>query len=258
MSEQRRDRFRRLERPRAAGPDQAPASPSTDSRIEAVRGPGETGGPGPVESGAAGHLDRFRRPPEPGLELDQVDEGTQPFRRCAACETDNPRDAAACSTCGADLDTGPQREFNQRLWAARRAESAAEAEALAARRTLLEADQVAAGALRRQAAEALARQVGDAERLRLEREGFGDGFGLGWGQAGPADSPGGGSAPDLPPAVRWLRRLPAGWPVPAGVALVILPVLLYAAAPAAGLLVGAVVFALFAPVRWRWRDRPRS
>lgn len=252
MSEQRRDRFRRLERPRAAGPDGAPASPGTDARIEAVRGPGETGAPGSVEAGAAGHLDRFRPAPERELEL-EPDDDAQPFLRCAACETDSFRHAATCTTCGADLTTEPQRLFNQRLWAARQAEAAAEAEAIAARKALLDADRAQEGALRRRAAETLAREVGDAERRRLEREGFGSG----WSGAPPADRTGDVPPPGLPPAIRWLRLLPAGWPVPAGVALMLLPVLLYAASPAAGLVAGAVVFALFTPPGWRWRQRPR-
>jgi hypothetical protein len=251
VSEQRRDRFRRLERPRAAGPDGAPASPAPDARIEAVRGPGEAVAPGPAEAGAAGHLDRFRPAPERGLEL-EPDDDAQPFLRCAACETDNFRRAASCTTCAADLTTEPQRLFNQRLWAARQAEAAAEAEAIAARKSLLEADRVDEGALRRRAAEALAREVGDAERRRLEREGFGPDWGRlpGPGWPGPAHSS------STPWALRWLKSMPPGWALAVGLLLLGTPVLLYLLLPPLGVLAGAITLALFTPPRWRTRFGP--
>ena len=257
MTDPKYDRFRRLERPRAAGPEPSGPSRGTDSRIEAVRGPGGApapSAPGEAEAGAAGHLDRFRPAPERGLELDLSGHDGQPFLRCAACETDNFRAAARCTTCGADLDTEPQRAFNRSLWAARQAEAAAEAEASAARRATLDEEQAREAAVRREAAELMARQVGDAERRRLEREGFSPGWGggsspLDWsGEAGPAA---------VPLGVRWLRLLPPGWPVPAGVALLLLPVLLSLAWLPGGLVAGAVVLALFSPPGWRSRHRPR-
>jgi hypothetical protein len=252
VSDAKYDRFRRLERPRRAGPEAAPAPTGTGTRIEAVEGPppaAESAPPAEAEAGAPGHLDRFRPEPERGLELDLSDHDSQPFIRCAACETDNFRTATRCTTCGAALDTEAQREFNRRFWAARKAEAAAEAEAVAARRLVLEEEQARSTVMARQAAESMARQVGDAERRRLEREGFAPGWGGGgspvdWAEGRPQQTPAG---------VRLLRLLPDGWRVPAGVALVLLPVLLAMVFMPAGLLVGAVVLALFSPPRWRTR-----
>jgi hypothetical protein len=252
VTDPRYDRFRRLERPRPAGPEEAPARPGTDTRIQAVEGPQPTRSterPAEGGEGAPGHLDRFRPEPEPGLELDLSDHDSQPFIRCAACETDNFRAATLCSTCGAGLDTEPQRDFNRRFWEARRAEAALEAEARAARRVVIEEDQARNTVMARQAAESLARQVGDAERRRLDREGFLPG----WGAVGPPVDWSAGGPPATPAGVRLLRLLPDGWRVPAGVALVLLPVLLALVFMPAGLLVGAVVLALFSPPRWRTR-----
>jgi hypothetical protein len=252
VSDARYDRFRRLERPRRDGPDEPSAPTGTGTRIEAVEGPQPAADAAPAaveaEAGAPSHLDRFRPEPERGLELDLSDHDSQPFIRCAACETDNFRTAVRCSTCGAELDTEPQRDFNRRFWAARKAEAAAEAEAVAARRLLLEQDQVQSTVMARQAAESMARQVGDAERRRLEREGFLPG----WSPA-PVDWSAEGRPQDTPAGVRLLRLLPDGWRVPTGVALVLLPVLLAMVFLPAGLLVGAVMLALFSPPRWRTR-----
>jgi hypothetical protein len=96
----------------------------------------------------------------------------------------------------------------------------------------------------------MAWQVGQAERRRLEGEGFTAGWG---GGAPPLDWSEQAHAASVPVGVRWLRLLPAGWPVPAGVALVLLPVLLSLVSLPAGLLVGAAVLALFSPPRWRSR-----
>jgi hypothetical protein len=253
VSDAKYDRFRRLERPRRAGPDEPSVPTGTGTRIEAVEGPRPAADAAPpavdAEDGAPSHLDRFRPEPERGLELDLSDHDTQPFIRCAACETDNFRTAARCSTCGAALDTEAQREFNRRFWDARKAVAATEAEAVAARRLLLEEEQARSAGLARQAAESMARQVGDAERRRLEREGYVPGWGGGgspvdWTEGRPQQTPAG---------VRLLRLLPDGWRVPTGVALVLLPVLLAMVFMPAGLLVGAVVLALFSPPRWRTR-----
>jgi hypothetical protein len=202
---------------------------------------------------SGGDLERFRSPAERSLELDRASDDAQPFRRCAACETDNFRTADRCTTCGADLDTGPQRQFNQRFWAARRAEAAAEARVIAARQARLEADRIEEGVVRRQAAEALAREVGDSERRRLEREGFGPSW-----SGPPADPWNQGPASPAPPAIRWLRSLPPGWPVPVGLAGLALPVVLYLASPPLGLLAGVLLLGLFSPPRWRTWFGPRS
>jgi hypothetical protein len=253
VSDQKFDRFRRLERPRAAGAGEATAPSGTDARIEAVEGPAPAAPPPAGDPASGGELERFRAPPERSLELDRPGQEAQPFLRCAACETDNHRAASSCTSCGADLDTEPQRRFNQRFWAARRAEAAAEAEASAARRQRLEQEAADEAALRRRNAEALAREVGDAERRRLEREGFGPGW------TGPADGAwsGDGTPSAQPLAIRWLRSLPPGWPVPVGLALLLLPVGLYVAWPAAGLVAGAALLALCSPPGWRSRRRWR-
>jgi hypothetical protein len=249
VSDQKLDRFRRLERPRAAGADPAPRSPSTDTRIEAVEGPGPAG-PATAGPAAGGELGRFRAPPERGLELDTAAHDAQPFLRCAGCETDNFRTAAACSTCGADLDTEPQRLFNQRFWAGRRAEAAAEAEASAALQAELALARAGEEAQRRSAAEAMALLVGDAERRRLEQEGFGGD----WSRRIDLVQPG---APSASRAFRWLSSLPRGWAVGIGLALLALPFLLYLVRPSLGLVTGLVLLTLFAPPRWRPRLRNR-
>lgn len=256
MSDQKHDRFRRLERPRTAGPDEAAVQPGTETRIEAVEGPGQGAPAAAVDARSGGELGRFRAPPERTLELDRPGDDAQPFRRCAQCETDNFRTAARCTTCGADLDTEPQRQFNRRFWAARQAQAAAEAEADAARRASLEAEATEEAALRRRSAEAMAREVGDSERRRLEREGFGPG----WTGSDVGDLIGGAGRPVPPFLFRVLGSLPPGWAVPAGLALLALPVGLYVIWPAAGLVTGAVLVVLCLPARRRswfetWFDR---
>jgi len=253
VSDQKFDRFRRLERPRSAGPDQAPASSATDARIEGVEGPGPARPPAAGDPASGGELGRFRSPPERSLELDRSGDEAQPFLRCAACETDNYRTAPRCTTCGADLDSEPQRLFNQRLWAARRAEAAAEAEASAARRAQQEREAADEAALRRRSAEAMAREVGDAERRRLEREGFGPG----WGPLPEVSWPGPTDGASTPWALRWLRSLRPGWALPIGLLLLGAPVLLYLLFPPLGVLAGAVALALFMPPSWRTRRRWR-
>jgi hypothetical protein len=249
VSDQKYDRFRRLERPRSAGPDQAPATTGTGTRIEAVEGPGHGAPDGTEGAVSGGELERFRDPPERPLELDRPGHDAQPFLRCVACETDNARSATTCTTCGADLDTEPQRQFNRRLWASRQAEAAAEVEAGAARRARLELEAAEDAATRRKAAEALAREVGDAERRRLEREGFGPSWsGLpdpAW--PGPTDST------STPWALRWLRTMSPGWALSTGLLLLGAPVLLYVILPPLGVVAGAITLALFTPPRWRTR-----
>jgi len=97
-------------------------------------------------------------------------------------------------------------------------------------------------------------EAGDAERRRLEREGFGPG----WSGPPPGDWSGEPAPSALPPAIRWLRALPPGWPVPVGLALLALPVGLYVAWPAAGLVAGALLLVLCTPPGWRSRRRWRS
>jgi hypothetical protein len=249
VSDQRYDRFRRLERPRSAGPDQAPATTGTETRIEAVEGPGHDAPAGAEGAVSGGELERFRAPPERSLELDRLGHDAQPFLRCAACETDNFRTAALCTSCGADLDTEPQRQFNRRFWAARKAEAAAEVEADAARRAALALEAAEDVATRRKAAEALAREVGDAERRRLEHEGFGPS----WSGLPDLAWPGPSGSASTPWALRWLRSMSPGWAIGAGLLLLGAPVLLYLVFPPLGVVAGAVTLALFTPASWRTR-----
>jgi hypothetical protein len=191
MGEDRFQRFRHLERPRQPGTDDdRDPTPGTQQRFGALeeRKAGEAA-PARV---ADGHLDRFRPAAERPLEVAQAVEGELPFIRCAACQMDHNRAAALCSNCGADLRTEEQRAFNARLAEERRAQGVVEAAQVAElERAQREAAEDAAKA-KRAMAETLAREVGDAERRRLDAEGLGgfgsaprggwdDGWGGGWG-----------------------------------------------------------------------------
>jgi hypothetical protein len=179
VTSDRHKRFRHLERPRTPGEpgakDQGGAA--TGGRFGALeeRRPAEA----PAEGGvASGHLDRFRPAAERPLEVAPAqEEGALPFIRCASCQMDHNRAAAFCNHCGADLRTEVQRAFNASLAAERRAQSATEAaEVEAYRRGRAEAESEAAKA-RRAMGELMAREVGNAERRRLDAEGLGGGFG---------------------------------------------------------------------------------
>lgn len=179
-------RFRHLERPRqAGGAGPTDSTPGTEGRFGSLeeRRAGAEAGP-PV---ANGHLDRFRPAPEPMLDLAPgVADGELPFVRCAACQMDHSRAAAICAHCGADLGTEEQRAFNARLAEERRAQGAVEAAQVAELERAQRAAIDEAAKAKRAMAEALAREVGDAERRRLDAEGLG-GFGSaprGWGSGG--------------------------------------------------------------------------
>jgi hypothetical protein len=278
MSDDRRRRFQQIERPRAPGETPPDASPATDARFEAVvhpdgpAAPRHSGAPDgdgsqatrsarPAPEVASGHVDRFRPAAEPVLQVDDLGEASQPFIRCCRCETDCSRYVARCTTCGASLDTDEQRAFNQRLWAARRATAAAEDEAAAAHRAVLDAAAAEEALARRAMGEAMAREVGDRERARLDAT---DGAGFGWpGGGGWASGGNGGLGGDwsggdawTPPGIRLLRLIPdPRWRVAAGVGAVALAALLFLAKPAAGLSAAAVLIGLLVPSgRWRsWR-----
>jgi hypothetical protein len=100
----------------------------------------------------------------------------QPFLRCMRCEVDASRYARACPNCGADLDDPEQRAWNARLWARRREERDQLEQASRARQDGVAEAEAEAAVARRQAAEALARQVGDEVRERLSREEGGAGL----------------------------------------------------------------------------------
>ena len=299
MADDRRRRFSQIERPRRPGEPAPDQTPGTSTRFGAVGEPArpedpaaapeaappaaptpaagdgaaaepfgvaEPPGQAPV---APGHTDRFRPAAARPIEVEERGAETQPFVRCCRCETDASRFAARCTTCGAELDTDEQRAFNERLWSQRRTEAAQEAEAHAAREAGLAEERAREAVARRELHEAMAREVGERERWRYDREvsgepSFGPPSGSWGGSAGGTwgqddrSAPGGGLlTPGLPLGLRLLGLIPQpGLRVAAGVAAVAVPALLFLVYPGAGLLVGAVVLGLFTPGGF-WRRRRR-
>ena len=173
-------RFLHIERPRADGAEAGPApSADTAERIAGVERPARRAD---VPAGSGAGLERFAPAPPPAIELVSTEAGERPFTRCMRCGMDHNVFATECSGCHASLDTVPQREFNERLWAARQAEAAREAAAEAARRELQARDGADAADSRRALGEELAREVGARERARLDAE-LGDG-GSAWAALG--------------------------------------------------------------------------
>jgi hypothetical protein len=160
-------RFLNIERSRAARPGDGPEpSAATAERIEGVERPGRDPGRS-AHSGA--ELDRFAPPPPPPIELVETEAGERPFTRCMRCGMDHGVFATECTGCGASLDTEPQRAFNEALWARRQQEAAREAAAEAERRALA-GDGAGLSSGTRALGEAIAREVGEAERRRLDAE----------------------------------------------------------------------------------------
>jgi hypothetical protein len=179
-------RFLHLERARAPGPPAPPgaAPPARDAeagRFDAVE---ERAAPGAARPATGADVERFERfAPAPGaqaaLELEARASGARPFTRCERCEVDHAVHAEVCSRCGGRLDTPAQQAFNERLWAARRAEAAREEAAAAALRAEQARAQEEEARARRALAEQLAREVGDRERRRLGGAGAGGDAALG-------------------------------------------------------------------------------
>src|SRR5207248_1655233 len=105
-----------------------------------------------------------RRAAPSGIETDEEPADAQPFLRCAQCEMDNTRFAERCANCGAPLHTPEQDLYNRQLWQKRRAEAAAEQEAL---RKMHEPAAPPVRDARYALGEALAREVADSEEARL-------------------------------------------------------------------------------------------
>lgn len=167
-SDGRLRRFLHLERARPGGPTAEPAREvpgGTDERISGVERPPAPGSAPRTRTGA--RLERFGPEPEPTLELVDAD-GRRPFIRCRRCGMDNNVFATACQGCSASLDTPEQHEFDERFWTARQAEAEREARDAAARRELLERSEAEDARARRAMGEAIAREVGDSERRRLD------------------------------------------------------------------------------------------
>ena len=246
-------RFEHLERPRKDGPD-GDERPSAAGRFEGVEAEHQ-GRPAPGVP--ASSRDRFAPPRERPPDVAAPADDEQPFTRCLRCETDNSRFAGACASCGADLRTAEQREFNAGLWARRRKEREdleRENDALRAARAEAEAESARA---RRQAAEEMAREVGERERARLGGAG---GWGDAWGGRPPRDpdAPWGGAGDPTPVGLRLLRRIRNPlWRLLAVGGLVLAAVLALALArvnPVALVVVVSILVGLFTP-RGRGRRR---
>lgn len=201
-SDGRLRRFLHLERARPGGPTAEPAREvpaGTDERIRGVERPPAAPGSAPrTRTGA--QLERFGPEPEPTLELVDTD-GRRPFVRCRRCGMDNNVFATSCQGCSLSLDTPEQHEFDERFWTARQAEAEREARDAAARRELQERSEAEDARARRAMGEAIAREVGDSERRRLD----------GW-------MGGGGTSGEWNPLGLWLlRRLVPDerWHIPA-------------------------------------------
>jgi ribosomal protein L37E len=244
-------RFLRIERARSERPDGDPSdgSPGTTERFEAVERPGERPG-APRSSGA--DLDRFGPEPEPSIELVEAGPSDRPFTRCMRCGMDHNVFAAECSGCGASLDTEPQREFNEKLWARRREDAAREASAEAERKERAARAEAELAAARRAMGEELAREVGRHERRRL---GMDDGLGGGWGGLGGGTDSGYGGPPL---GFRLLRALPDWrWQVGAiaiGIGVVGGLVAYGRAGHPGALLAAMLLVVVLAVPQWRTRD----
>jgi hypothetical protein len=135
-------------------------------RLERPHQPGEQHTP---VANPARFAPEERRAPSSGIETDEEPDDAQPFARCAQCEMDNTRFAGRCANCGAPLHTPEQDLYNRQLWQKRRAEAAAEQEALRKMHQPAAPD----GGVRpvhdaRYAlGEVLAREVADREEARL-------------------------------------------------------------------------------------------
>jgi len=164
----RLSRFLHLERARPERPDASAARPAegTEERIAAVERPGP-GPAGPARHQTGASLERFGPEPDPGIELVETD-GRRPFIRCRRCCTDNNVFATSCQGCGLSLDTPEQREFDERFFAAREAEGERERRAEAERQELKARALAEEAHARRAMGEAIAREVGESERRRLD------------------------------------------------------------------------------------------
>ena len=192
-------RFLHLERPRPEGPAQEPAleaTAGTEERIAAVERPSPPAAA--LHSNTGAEMRRFGPEPEPTLELAQ-DLGPRSFVRCYRCGADSNAFAATCPGCGASLDTAEQHEFDERFFLAREAEERREAAALAARQEERARAAAEEAGARRVMGEAIAREVGESERRRLD----------------PVLSRGGTGQEWSPLGMRAVQKIPDGrWHVP--------------------------------------------
>jgi hypothetical protein len=164
-------RFLHIERSRDAPAALPERAPDAAGRFGSVERP-KARPAAPAPSGAG--LERFGPEPPPRIELVDADGSERPFTRCMRCGMDHGVFATECTGCGASLDTEPQREFNERLWARRQEEAAREERAVAERAAAREGDGETLASSRRAMGEALAREVGEQERRRRQMEAWGD------------------------------------------------------------------------------------
>jgi hypothetical protein len=193
-------RFLHLERARPEGGAAEPPREGPDPTEERIAGMERPAPPSAAPRPRTGaQLDRFGPEPEPTLELVDTD-GRRPFVRCRRCGADNNVFATTCAGCELSLDTPEQHDFDEQFWAARQAEAERETRLEAQRQELRARTEAEDARARRAMGEAIAREVGEAERGRIGRS-------LG----GPAA----GSQEWNPLGLRLVRRIPdARWHVP--------------------------------------------
>jgi hypothetical protein len=182
--------------------------------------------------------------PEPEIEIADPPIGARrPFTRCMRCGAENGAFAVRCAGCDADLDTAAQRAFDERLWERREEEQRRAEAALEERRRLAGRSEAEEARARRELAETMAREVGEQERRRLHRDGWGGGWGGGDG---------------TPAALRLLRLVRNPWArIAIAVGAVAVPVVLLVLPSAGTRQVGVVLLGLLlaflSPPGWRRR-----
>lgn len=131
----------------------------------------------PPGTGAAASATQARfNPAPPPVALDERDEDTLPFRRCADCGVDSNRFATRCGHCDADLTTPNQLAFQRQIAQEVRERQAREAEQAEAFRQEAEARSQSLTAARRAYHEQLAAQQRRTIENDLESRGFASGF----------------------------------------------------------------------------------
>jgi hypothetical protein len=117
MDDETLNRFRQLEGPRSDAADEPAHSPTSD-RFDVVLAPGEKPPLGRPSSA-------FRPPTEGHMSISVDAEGFKavPRNDCPSCERPNNLFDRKCVNCGARLDTGEARAYNEKLWRASQPES---------------------------------------------------------------------------------------------------------------------------------------
>ncbi len=174
MANDRLRRFLHLERARPDGPTAQPRREVPDPTQERIAGLERPRAPGAAWSRTGAQLERFDEP-EPVLELADAG-GRHPFIRCRRCGMDNNVFATSCQGCAVSLDTAEQHEFDERFWTERQAQAEREARQEAERQEIRARAEAEDARARQAMGEAIAREVGESERRRLDWS-FGRGSG---------------------------------------------------------------------------------